>query len=903
MSDKDYRVSLFKEKDFERRKCPKCSTWFWTLGDHRTCGETPCQEYDFIGHPPTARRFTLREMREAFLTFLEKNGHKRIPRYPIVARWRDDVFFTQASIYPFQPWVVSGVEKPPANPLAISQPCVRFNDIHNVGRTGQHFTMFEMMAHHAFNYPKKKVYFKDRTVELCHEFMTSRLKVDAKALTYKEAWWSGGGNSGPCFEVILGGAEAATLVFMMNKEVDGKNVPMGIQVVDTGYGLERLTWISQGTPSAYEAVFGEVLSSLKESSGVSAEEKVLQEYSRVAGLTKVETARDIREIRLEVAKRIGIAYQDLLEAIMPLENLYVLCDHTRALMFLLADGVVPSNVREGYFARLLIRRAIRAIETLDLEQTLDEIIAMQLDMFRNDFPELEENRESMARIVKIEEERYSDTLAKGMAIVTRLEEKVKAEGGKIGIDQLVELYDSHGLNPEMVSEFAKEKIEIPDDFYGRVAARHEKPEVEEEIKRELPTGLPATKLRVYEDEQKREFTAKVVAIKGNIVVLDQTYFYPEGGGQEPDHGTIGWNRVVDVQRSGGSVLHFTEGKLKVKKGQKVECEIDWKRRVNLMRNHTATHLVLAVAREILGKHVWQAGAHKSETEGRLDITHYDNLKPEEKERIERRVNEIILADIPLKKSFIPREEAERRFGFRLYQGGAVPGEMVRVVQIPGLDVEACGGTHCDRTGQVGTFKMLRTKRIQDGVLRLEYAAGRPAVDEMLKESSMRAEIAEILGTTIEQMSESVKHLSSERKELRKEVERLKREKMTILAQGTDKRTGAPQGIEAGGVWVFTHVVSGGMSELVSLAGELLGGGKAVAILGAEGETASIAVGRSEGVNLDCREIIGEGVALIGGKGGGKPDFAQGGGPNIAGVKAAVEKMKEAALSKLRAGAN
>ena len=167
MATKDYRVSLFKEKAFQRKKCAKCGSWFWTLGDQTTCGETPCQEYSFIGHPPTAKPLFLREMRESFLSFLEKRGHKRINRYPIVARWRDDVFFTQASIYPFQPWVVSGQEKPPANPLAISQPCVRFNDIHNVGKTGQHFTMFEMMAHHVFNYPKKKVYFKDRTVELC----------------------------------------------------------------------------------------------------------------------------------------------------------------------------------------------------------------------------------------------------------------------------------------------------------------------------------------------------------------------------------------------------------------------------------------------------------------------------------------------------------------------------------------------------------------------------------------------------------------------------------------------------------------------------------------------------------------------------------------------------------------
>lgn len=900
MSDKDYRVSLFREKGFERRKCLRCGTWFWTLGDQKTCGETPCEEYNFIGNPPTAKPHSLRDMREAFLTFLEKNGHKRISRYPIVARWRDDVFFTQASIYPFQPWVVSGQEKPPANPLAISQPCVRFNDIHNVGRTGEHFTMFEMMAHHAFNFPHKRIYFKDRTVELCHEFMTKRLKVDPKLLTYKESWWSGGGNSGPCFEVILGGAEAATLVFMMNKEVGGKNVPMDTQIVDTGYGLERLTWISQGTPSAYEAVFGDVLAKLKEESGAKADERILQEYSKVAGLTKVETIADIRDIRRKVAERIGIPYEDLLKAITPLENLYILCDHTRALMFLLADGVVPSNVREGYFARLTVRRAIRSLEALDLEMNLGDVVAMQLDMFRRDFPELEENRQGMMRIVQLEEERYTETLAKGQAVIARLEEKVQAEGGKITADDLVELYDSHGLNPEIVAEFAKTAVEIPDDFYARVAARHEKPEMEELTRRELPTNLPATKLRVYEDERRREFNARVKAVKGSAVVLDQTYFYPEGGGQEADHGTIGGSRVTDVQRSGASVLHFIAGKPKLRKGQRVECKIDWERRTNLMRNHTATHLVLAVAREVLGKHVWQTGAHKSESEGRLDITHFDSLKPEEKAQIEKRVNEVVLADIHLKKSFMTREEAERKFGFRLYQGGAVPGEMVRIVQIPELDVEACGGTHCDRTGEVGPFKMLSTKRIQDGVVRLEYTAGKPAIEEMQRESETVSKVSEILGAPPAQLPDMLTKLAAEVRDLRKDVERLDKERLTLLA-GRAAATAAGTNEQVGGINVYTRIVQGEGKELVTLAKELLKEGHAVVILGAEGATASIAVGRSEDVTLDCRPIVVAGAGVIGGRGGGKPDFAQGGGPGVSTVRQAVNIMREEVLSKLRSG--
>ncbi|MFN3528270.1 MAG: alanine--tRNA ligase-related protein, partial [Candidatus Altarchaeaceae archaeon] len=178
--------------------------------------------------------------------------HKIINRYPIVARWRDDVFFTQASIYNFQPHVLNGTVEPPANPLAISQPCIRFNDIDNVGKTGRHFTMFEMMAHHAFNKEDKFIYFKDRTVELCNILLTERLGISPEHISYVEEEWEGGGNSGPCFEVIVDGIELATLVFMMYENFNGKKKLMNMQVVDTGYGLERFVWMSQGKENAYE---------------------------------------------------------------------------------------------------------------------------------------------------------------------------------------------------------------------------------------------------------------------------------------------------------------------------------------------------------------------------------------------------------------------------------------------------------------------------------------------------------------------------------------------------------------------------------------------------------------------------------------------------------------------------
>ena len=354
------------------------------------------------------------------------------------------------------------------------RPACRFNDIDNVGKTGSHFTMFEMMAHHVFNKKGKEIYWKDRTTELCHEFLTKVQGLDPKAVNYSEAWWEGGGNAGPCLEVLLGGVEVATLVFMSYSTANGQQKPLDMQVVDTGYGLERLTWMSQGTPSAYEAVFGDVLNELKKLSGTKVDESSLAEYSKVAGSMKIETAADVRALRADTAARLGMNADDFMRQIKPFESMYVVCDHTRALMFMLSDGVVPSNVRQGYFARLLVRRALREMSQLGIERKLSEIVSMQIDYFAKDFPDVKENRDEILKLVDVEQEKYKDTLVKGRSIVKRLESSRAQDHKKISDEDLIELYDSHGLNPEVVAEFASGPVSVPDDFYQRVAARHSK---------------------------------------------------------------------------------------------------------------------------------------------------------------------------------------------------------------------------------------------------------------------------------------------------------------------------------------------------------------------------------------------------------------------------------------------
>ncbi|MFQ6128372.1 MAG: alanine--tRNA ligase [Thermoplasmata archaeon] len=887
MPEEDYRLAFFQENGFARRKCPSCGRFFWTMGEAEVCGEAPCTDYSFIGKSPMRKSLTLSEMREEFLSFLEKEGHKRVGRYPIVARWRDDVFYTQASIYPFQPWVIEGISSPPANPLGISQTCVRFNDIDNVGKTGQHFTMFEMMAHHVFNRKDKYIYFKERTVEICHRFLTERLGVSPDRVNYAEAWWEGGGNSGPCFEVLLGGAELATLVFMVYRDENGRRVPMDTKVVDTGYGLERFAWVSQGTPSAYEATFGSFLESVMAEAGIRPDQKIMGEYSKLAGKMKAERSLDMTELQKETAKLLDIPYEDLIRHVQPMEHIYALSDHTRALVFILNDGVVPSNVKEGYFARLLVRKGMRSIDSLGLDLSLNDIVSMQIDNLRNDFPELAENREGILKLIGIERKKYLETLTKGRNIVRNMERNLARKGAKIGTKELVELYDSHGLSPDVVSEFTSSEIEIPENFYAEVAARHESVSPLEEVAVSLPEGLPETRTRYYENKRKQRFRAKVIGVLENAIVLDQTYFYPEGGGQEGDTGEIGDTQIVDVQVIGNVVLHQFKGKTDLKKGKTVMCSIDWERRQSLMRHHTATHIVNGAARDVLGWHVWQAGAHKSEDLSRLDITHYQNLTEEEFERIERIANRVILDDLKVSSKFMDRDAAERKYGFRLYQGGCVPGGKIRVVDVAGFDVEACGGLHCTRTSEIGFVKLIRTRRIQDGVLRLEFAAGKAAVDFAMEQAKTIQEMSGILNVPPENLKKGVRRLLNEWKAARKELEGMR----DIRAAG-DIDALLERSEKMGEILVVTHITKGGPKELMALAKQLISRRNVVVILGSKDGKASILIARSPEVDLDCSPIAREASQLIGGSGGGKPDFAQGGGPESEHLEEAIEVARK-----------
>ena len=905
----DMSTRMFKEEGWIRKTCKVCGKPFWTVDpDRETCGDPPCDEYEFIGKPGIPRKYTLEEMREAFLSYFERNNHGRVKRYPVLPRWRDDVLLVGASIMDFQPWVISGEADPPANPLTISQPSIRFTDIDNVGITGRHFTIFEMMAHHAFNYPEKPIYWMDETVEYAYEFFTKDLGMKGEDITFKENPWAGGGNAGPAFEVLYRGLEVATLVFMQYKlappdadpsqivEIKGdKYVPMDTRVVDTGYGLERLVWMSQGTPTAYDAVLGYVVKPLKRMAGIDKiDDRILMENSRLAGMFDIEDRGDLRVLRETVAKNVDIAPDELTRLVRPYELIYAIADHTKALTFMLADGVVPSNAKAGYLARLLIRKSIRHLRELDLQIPLSEIVAMHIKELHKTFPEFKEMEDVVLDMVEVEERKYADTLDRGNDLVRREIERLKKQGvGELPLERLMLFYESHGLTPEIVKEIAEKEsmtVHIPDNFYSLIAKEAEKGSKGEEEKKivdfELVQDLPDTRTLYYEEPLMKEFDAKVLGVMEDWVVLDATAFYPEGGGQPCDLGELNGVEVLDVQKVGKIILHKVKEPEKFKEGGIVHGKINWERRIQHMRHHTGTHVLMGALVRVLGKHVWQAGSQLSTDWARLDIAHYKRVSEEELKEIELLANRIVMEDREVKWEWLPRTEAEQRYGFRLYQGGVVPGRVIRVLSIKDWDVQACGGTHLPRTGLIGPIKILRTERIQDGVERIIFACGEAAIKEWQKERKIISKTSEVFRVALEKLPETAERFFEEWKQARKEVEKLNKELAKLLVYELENRVE-----KIGEIEFIGAVVEGEIDHLREAALKLKKPNRIVALISEDTNAVVVTVG--EDLNYKAGDLIKIITRVAGGGGGGKKDLAQGKIKNVLKAKEALEELKKA----------
>ncbi|SDR30704.1 alanine--tRNA ligase [Natronobacterium texcoconense] len=906
----EYRLEYFEEEGFVRTECPGCGNHFWTRDtDRETCGEPPCEEYDFIGDPGFDEEYSLEEMREAFLSFFEEHDHERIDPYPVAAnRWRDDVLLTQASIYDFQPLVTSGETPPPANPLTVSQPCIRMQDIDNVGKTGRHTMAFEMMAHHAFNSREDtdaeyayegEVYWKNRTVELC-DTLLDEMGADITDVTYIEDPWVGGGNAGPAIEVIYRGLELATLVFMcMEQDPDGEYELkdgnrysfMDTYIVDTGYGLERWTWMSQGTPTVYEAIYPDMIDFLKDNAGIDhtdEEAELVGRAARLSGNLDIDDVDDVEAARGDIADQLDVSVDELRELVEPLEDVYAIADHCRTLAYMLGDGIVPSNVGTGYLARMVLRRTKRLCDNVGVDAPLDELVDMQADRLGY------ENRDTIRDIVRTEVEKYRETLERGGRRVETLAEEYAEKGESIPTDELIELYDSHGIQPDMVEEIAAEAgadVAVPDDFYSLVADRHDTVEAVEEATEEEDerfADLPETEKLYYDDQQRTHFEAVVLDVfereDGYDVVLDQTMFYPEGGGQPADTGTLSTDdttvEVEDVQIEDGVILHRTDEN--PGKGEFVNGRIDADRRRQLMRHHTATHIVIHSARQVLGDHVRQAGAQKGVDSSRIDLRHYDRISREDVKAIERRANEIVMENTAVSQEWPDRHDAEAEHGFDLYQGGIPPGEQIRLIHVD-EDVQACGGTHVARTGDVGSIKVLSTERVQDGVERITFAAGEAALEATQRKEDALYGAAEVLDVTPDEVPDTAERFFEEWKDRGKQIEDLKEQLAAARAGGG----GDAEEIDLGDTTAVVDRIDADMDELRPTATAIADEGQ-IAVLGSGTDSAQFVVAVPDDVGVNAGEVVGELAARVGGGGGGPPDFAQGGGPNVEDLDDALE---------------
>ncbi|MGC9009975.1 MAG: alanine--tRNA ligase [Sulfolobales archaeon] len=751
----EYRLKIFSDHGYHRRVCKICQTPFWTKGPWEICNDIPCTDYRFFDIPLKIKNLSYEETVNLFLRFFEERGHKIINPAPVVARWREDLYLTIASIVVFQPHVTSGKVPPPANPLVIAQPCIRLEDIDNIGLTfGRHMTSFTMGGHHAFNYPDKYVYWKDETVRYAEEFFVDTIGVPEEELTFKESWWEGGGNAGPSMEVTVGGLEVATLVFMQYETLENGYREIPMKIVDVGYGIERITWLTQKTPTAFHAVFGSnMVSRFFNKLGVSEPDKEFMYVASIySGKIDPSDPKTIDSFIDRVSKELGRNRVDVEETFRQLVNVFSVLDHTKTLALMLGDGIVPSNTGEGYLARLVLRRIMRTLARLKTDVSLRELIMLQIERWGNTFKSIGRNQRYILDVIDFEEERYRENIKRAPVIIKRY------SGGGLSLDDLIEIYDSHGIPPEIVSEISSSmglKVDIPRNFYSLVASRHSRAPIKSKEKidpflREWVKKFPETRRLFHEDPMIKEFDAKILGIKGNIVVLDQTLFYPLGGGQASDQGYIIVDGekygVVDVKMIDNVIIHYLDRELSEEYiGSRIRGFIDWNRRYRIMRHHTATHVLLGALRRVLGEHVWQAGADKNEFRGRLDVTHYQLPSREEISKIEELVNRVIDERRKVIVRYLDRYEAENKYGLSIYQGGVPEDPIIRIVEIEDWDAQACFGTHLPHTGEIGGFKIINVSKIADGVIRFEYVAGSRVSEEATRYQNILREISSLIG--------------------------------------------------------------------------------------------------------------------------------------------------------------
>ncbi len=870
------------------------------------------------------------EIREKFLRYFEGSGHRIVSSSSLVPANDQTLLFANAGMNQFKE-VLLGEEKRDYNRATTSQKCVRaggkHNDLENVGQTRRHHTFFEMLGNFSFG-----DYFKDDAIAYAWELVTKvyGLPKDRLYATVfddddeaeelwkkvtdigrdrifrcgaKDNFWQMGdtGPCGPCSEIFYDfGPESLepgendepfpsetnrfveiwNLVFMQfDRDATGKLTLLPKPSIDTGLGLERTTAVLQGKFSNFET----------------------------------DLIRPIIDRAAEVLGGSIALHQDPKTD----TTLRIIADHSRAAAFLVHDGVLPSNEGRGYVLRKIIRRALRHARLAGRsEPFLYEMTGFVAELMEPGFPELMQSVPRVARIVKEEENRYSHSFALAEKMFESSVEK--ATGGVLPGETAFKLYDTFGLSLDEQEELARERgltIDHP-GFETEMAQQRSR------ARASWKGGEAAAVAQVYQGLRKEHATAfegygnleaEGSTIVGLLVdrqvaeevpagaeaemILDRTPFYAEAGGQVGDRGVIlsGGEvvaRVVDVYAPvRGLSVHKIETTAPLKVGQKVSGRVDDQLRHATMRNHTATHLMHAALRKVLGTHVKQAGSVVDPARLRFDITHYAAVDEAEQQEVERLVNEEILKNTPVATEVLSLDQALKTGAMALF--GEKYGEDVRVVGIGDFSKELCGGTHVARTGDIGVFKITSESSISAGVRRVEAVTGLGAYEGYRRATDQIERLAAALRVAEPELLETVERLAAERKALEKEVERLK----SKLA-GSSAADLTANARDVNGIKVVAASVEGlDRNQMRSLADSLrskMGSGVVVLASTANGNVALISAVTKDlaGKKVHAGKLIGAVAQAVDGRGGGRPDLAEAGGKNVGAVPAALEKVYE-----------
>ncbi|HAI4449414.1 alanine--tRNA ligase [Escherichia coli] len=870
------------------------------------------------------------EIRQAFLDFFHSKGHQVVASSSLVPHNDPTLLFTNAGMNQFKD-VFLGLDKRNYSRATTSQRCVRaggkHNDLENVGYTARHHTFFEMLGNFSFG-----DYFKHDAIQFAWELLTSekwfalpkeRLWVtvyesddeayeiwekevgipreriirigDNKGAPYaSDNFWQMGdtGPCGPCTEIfydhgdhIWGGPpgspeedgdryiEIWNIVFMQfNRQADGTMEPLPKPSVDTGMGLERIAAVLQHVNSNYDIDLFRTL---------------IQAVAKVTGATDLSN-----------------------------KSLRVIADHIRSCAFLIADGVMPSNENRGYVLRRIIRRAVRHGNMLGAKETFFyKLVGPLIDVMGSAGEDLKRQQAQVEQVLKTEEEQFARTLERGLALLD--EELAKLSGDTLDGETAFRLYDTYGFPVDLTADVCRER-NIKVDEAGFEAAMEEQRRRAREASgfgADYNAMIRVDSASEFKGYDHLELNGKVTALfvdgkavdainagQEAVVVLDQTPFYAESGGQVGDKGELkGANfsfAVEDTQKYGQAIGHIGKlaaGSLKV--GDAVQADVDEARRARIRLNHSATHLMHAALRQVLGTHVSQKGSLVNDKVLRFDFSHNEAMKPEEIRAVEDLVNAQIRRNLPIETNIMDLEAAKAKGAMALF--GEKYDERVRVLSMGDFSTELCGGTHASRTGDIGLFRIISESGTAAGVRRIEAVTGEGAITTVHADSDRLSEVAHLLKGDSNNLADKVRSVLERTRQLEKELQQLKEQ-----AVAQESANLSSKAIDVNGVKLLVSELSGVEPKMLrTMVDDLknqLGSTIIVLATVAEGKVSLIAgVSKDVTDRVKAGELIGMVAQQVGGKGGGRPDMAQAGGTDAAALPAALASVKGWVSAKLQ----